>query len=164
VAAPEISPVLDTKWLTVAHEVAMNIRDIDDILLGQGISLREWERMQEDPKFQSLLSSKIIEWNGAGNTQQRVKMKAAAMVELNMDQLHLALNDEEVTAPQKLAVLQFVARLGGLGAEERRSDVPGGGGGTGNFQVKIFLGGSGSQPMVIEGQSEPVAPSVLTVD
>lgn len=157
------SPVLDTKWLMVAHEVAMNMRDIRDILKDQGISSRMWDRMQEDKQFQGLLSSKIIEWNSAGNTPQRIKMKAAAMLELNLDQFHMALADEDISAPQKLAVAQFIARLGGVGQEERRNEIPGGTG-TGHFQVKIFLGGQGSQPMVIEGQSEPVPQSVLTVD
>ncbi len=153
-------PTLDTKMLTIAHELALGMREPRDILADQGVSDQDWTLMQRDPRFQALLASKMTEWNSALNTAARVKMKAAAMVELNLDQFQLALMDETVTAPQRLEVAKFIAKLGGLAQDDRKSEVPGGNSGTGNFQVKIYMGGKNDSPMVIEGDS----PNVLTVD
>lgn len=154
---------LDTKHVLLAHEIAMGIREVREILKDLGVSDSEWRLIQREPRFQALLSSKITEWNGAINTPARTKIKAAAIVEMNLDIYQLALADESVPLPQKLAITQFMAKLGGM-TEDRRNDGVPGTGNTSGFQVRIFLGGAGSNPVVIDGQSEPETPKVLTVD
>lgn len=162
-ATQATSSLLDTQIVGLAHELAMGIREPQDILVERGISQVRWMALQADPHFQGLLLSKIAEWNAGTNTPARIKLKAAAMLELNLDQFQMMLADEEVPNGVKLQAAAFVAKLGGIGIEEKREGVLGSTG-TGNFQVRIYMNGKNDQPVVIEGEAQPENQQVLTVD
>lgn len=150
----DLTTLLDTKLVRLAHELAMGIREPDDILLEAGISSEEWDRLRADRHFGDLLTSKVAEWNGASNTPQRVKIKALALLELNLDQFQDAL--QEGNTPTKVEIAKFLARLGGMDgpAAGDRGAAGGAQGPQPGFQVRIFIGKDAS-PMVIEGSAEP---------
>lgn len=146
--------LLDTGTVRLAHELAMGIRGAEEILKDHGVDARRWERLKADRRFGELLSSKIAEWNGAANTPQRVRIKALALLELNLDQFQDAM--EEAGVPAKIEVAKLLAKLGGMDGGGKDGAAPGGAGGVPGFSVRIFIGND--KPVLIEGQAEPVEP------
>ena len=70
--------IFTIEFATLAREIAMDIFDIPDILKLHQLSDVEWAKIQENPRFQAMLKSMILEWNSASNTRERVKVKVAS--------------------------------------------------------------------------------------
>lgn len=149
----------DTKVLRLAREIAIDLHDIETILKNNEITLKEWERLQKDPRFLKLLESEILAWNAAGNTHERTKLKASALVEEWLVEANrLLYGSDTLTAKTELAKL--VTRIAGMGLE--RANVEGVS--AEKFSVTINLGANNKLSFekdatvtskVIEGQVLP---------
>lgn len=119
----------------LAREIAMDIQPIETILKQYSITAQMWERLQSNSRFQSLLSSEVEAWNTALNTHERVKLKAAAMLEEWLPELNNRIHDREEALPAKIEGGKMLTKIAGIGV----SAVDGSGGGE-RFTVTINLG------------------------
>lgn len=148
---------LDRELLAVqiAREIAINLNDIETILKHYSVSDSEWGKLQRSDRFKALVCEAVAEWNAANNTQERVKLKAAAMVEEWLPEANRLAHDSAQSLPGKVELMKLIKSLTSLG-------VIGTEGGAGEkFSVVINLGGDNKlkfeknvTPQVIEGKVE----------
>ena len=141
---------LETQWISLAHEIAADIHPLGDIISRHRLTQTEFERIQRLPRFQELLQSKILEWNSAGNTAERLKAKFGASLELSAQHLHNLLNDAETSTKDKIELARFMSRVAGVGEGRSAGD---GGQASSPFRLTIQISG---KQTVIEGAAEPV--------
>jgi hypothetical protein len=132
VLAPSQSDILLVK---LAREIAMDIQPIETILKQYSLTAETFEILKSSGRFQSLLFSETEAWNGALNTHERVKLKAAAMLEEFLPELNNRLHDQDEALPAKIEGAKLVTKIAGIG---ERADSAGGGGE--RFTVTINLG------------------------
>lgn len=137
----------------LAREIAMDIRELDEILKHYSISAKAWDKIQRSPRFKAVLEQEVTEWNTALNTQERVKVKAGAMLEEWLPELNARLHDKEELLSAKNEAGKLLARLADLGLS--KTDVAGAGE---KFSVTINLG-SDSQL-----KFEKTAPTVKVIE
>lgn len=143
--------------LALAREVAMGIHDIEDILAKRGLSLDQYAVILKNPFFARVLEGETIAWHSAANTPERIKIEAAAMLELFLPELNSRLWDREgSTLPAIVEGGKFVAKIAGVG--ER---VEGGGHAGERFVIQINLGGGKSVEKEVTG---PVIEGVANAD
>jgi hypothetical protein len=109
------SSLNDNALLKLAREIAMDMRPIEEVLVSQGVSEQEWERISQNATFQSYLSRLVLEWNSAVNTAERVRLKSLAFVEESLPEFYARAHDPKETLNAKVEVLKTVARFAGVG-------------------------------------------------
>jgi hypothetical protein len=152
---PTIPPKdTDLLYVRVAREIAIEHHDIETILKRYQISDENWQKIQRDTRFIELLKSEIAEWQGATNTHERTKLKAAALLEEYLPEANTRLHDAGENLPAKVELAKLMARIAGMGLNN--ADIIGGSGE--RFSVTINLGADQSlrfektvTPKVIEG-------------
>lgn len=143
----------DTTYLRIAREIAINLHDIQTILSNNGLDQIQWDRIKADPRFQRLLDSEIQAWSSAGNTAERTKLKAGALIEEFLPEANARIHDRSESLSAKTELLKTLARIAGMG-ERAMIEGPAGGG----FTVTINLGAEKLEfqkmlpPKVIEGE------------
>lgn len=141
----EDAPFLSPRYATLAREIAMDILPLERVLRENNVTPQEWERLRVDPAFNRLLESCVREWNAAGSTHERIRVKAAASLELSLASIHREMNATGSPLGQKVEAAKLMSRLAGLDEGGRE----GGGGGSG-FTLRLFIGKD--SPTVIEGK------------
>jgi hypothetical protein len=142
----------DIDLVKLAREIAMDIQPIETILEQYDINLETWSKIKDNPKFRALLTSEVEAWGAALNTSERLKLKAAAMLEEWLPELNNRLHDGQEALPAKIEGAKMLTRIAGIG-------VPGvveGGAGE-RFTVMINLGNSAA-PIEI---SKQIAPKII---
>lgn len=143
-----------SKVVAVAREIAINHKPIDDILSEYKLSEEEWKAMQEAPDFVRILQSEIISWQSAENTVERTRLKAAALLEMWLEEANARLYDKDESLNSKVALAQLIEKMAGISSRGGDGDAGGG------FRVVINIGGQDLTfektvtPKVIEGSAE----------
>lgn len=138
-------------FLKVARELARDIYPLETILKNFDVSASQWETMQNHPAFKRLLQSEIEAWATAGNTHERVKIKAASLVEEFLPELYLRMHDPREALPAKIEAAKLARDLAGMGKSGVDAGVVGE-----KFSVTINLGAD--QQLRIE---KDVTPKVI---
>jgi len=99
----------------LAREIAMDIHELDTILKANDISKTEWARISKHPQFIEYLQSEISAWQSAVNTEQRVKLKSAALIEMWLEEANARLHDAKENLAPKTELAKFLGRLAGIG-------------------------------------------------
>ncbi len=132
----EIDKHSDLFLLKLAREIAIDHYTLEEIKHRYAISPEQWHKIINIPRFHSLLESEIISWQGAANTHDRTKLKAAAIVELWLEEATTKMHDPQENLPAKVELAKLVTRIAGMGIEKMGVE-----GETGTrFQVTINLG------------------------
>ena len=126
----------DMKLVKLAREIAMGIKDLPDVLFDNGLIQADFEQIQRLPHFNKMLAAEIAAWGSAVNTQERVKLKAGAMIEEYLPELYARLNDRDEPMMGKIKAMELVSKLAGFGA----TDIPVAGSPGDRVQVIINLG------------------------
>lgn len=127
----------DVILVKLAREIAMDIGDLQTILKNHSITAKQWETIQTNHRFVELLGSAIEEWEGALNTHGRVKIKAASMIELWLEEANKLLHERGETLSVKIELAKFLARLAEMGLTNAKYEGAGAGD---RFSVTINLG------------------------
>lgn len=131
----------------LARQIAMDLLDLDDILRLHDLTVEQWERIQADPTFQNTLKDMVTEWNSAGNTKNRIRVKAATGIEAVLEPTLQDVIDREIPLGQRIEAMKFLAKLGEL------IDQPAEGGLLASDRVSIQIyTGSPDPAVVIEGK------------
>lgn len=101
--------------LKLAREIAMDILPIGQILTSHQIEPNQWETIRESAAFQSLLASELEAWQSATNTPERVKVKAAALVEEFLPELNSRIHDPRENLNAKIEAAKLARDLAGFG-------------------------------------------------
>ena len=144
----------DVILVKLARELAMEIHPLEEILKAYAIEPKQWEHIQDMPRFQALLETEMAQWNGALNTHERVKIKAAAMIEEWLPEAHERMHDRGETLNSKTELGKLIRDLGGF--SKGSMGVEGAGE---RFSVTINLGADAqlkfekqAPPMVIDAE------------
>jgi hypothetical protein len=101
--------------LRLARELAIDLNDVDTILKNHDVSLESWGKIKDHPLFVKVLKEEIALWESAKNTEERVKIKAASMIEHWLPELYSRLNNGEENLAAKIEGAKFAAKLAGMG-------------------------------------------------
>jgi hypothetical protein len=134
--APKLNEgVPEVLALRLAREIAMNLQDVETILALNEIRPAQWEIIQRSPYFQSVLTDAVTAWNSAINTEQRVKLKSAALFEEWLPEANILAHDRQQPLSGKVELMKLL-KAAGIG-----SGVAGTENGGERFSVIINLGG-----------------------
>jgi hypothetical protein len=125
----------DLTMLKLAREIAMDIRPVEDILETHQITPEKWANIKENPHFQAILRGAIEDWQAAGNTAERVKIKSLAFVEEALPEFYARAHDPKEPLNAKIEVLKTVSKFAGVGGNQFDASAPGE-----RFSVTINLG------------------------
>jgi hypothetical protein len=128
----------DIDLIRLAQEIAIDHSDIDEVLDRYHLSYDSWNLLLQFPRFAALLANEEEAWRSAKNTKERVKYKAAALIEGYLEEAQVALHDRNQTLIARTGLAKLVAGFAGIGMEEG-SRFGSGGGGSG-FSITINLG------------------------
>jgi hypothetical protein len=126
----------ENKLVKLAREIAMGIDDIPDILFNNGLTQREFAEIQQLPHFNNALAGCRKEWDALSSTEDRVRVKAGAVLEQYMPELYSRLNDRSEPLMAKMKALEHLSKLAGFGDR----DIPNAGSPGDRVQVIINLG------------------------
>lgn len=112
VLAPSQSDLLLVK---LAREIAMDIYPLETILKQYSITPEKWDELQLNGKFKILLESECAAWSTALNTHERVKLKAAAMMEEWLPELNNRMHDPDENLPAKIEAGKMLSKIAGMG-------------------------------------------------
>lgn len=104
----------EAKLVKLARQIAMGIKDVPDILFDHGLTLREFDEIQRLPIFGRTLEAEVKAWEGAGNTNERLKVKAAAMLEEYLPELYARMNDQSEPLMAKIKALEWTSKIAGF--------------------------------------------------
>ena len=126
ITKPDVDPYgfSDTLLRRLAREIAMDIKTPEEVVSALGLS-KEWEAIQQNDVFQAYLRKSIEEWEAAGNTAERVRLKSLAFVEEALSEFYARAHDPKENLAYKTEVLKLVARLAGLGGTQVDGNVSG---------------------------------------
>jgi hypothetical protein len=125
----------ETDILRLAREIAIDLHDIETILKNHNLTPKDWDVIKDDPRFSALLKSEVEAWSAAGNTHERTKLKAGAVIEEWLVEANARLYDTGETLPAKTELVKTLAKIAGMG--ERASTE---GNTSERFSVVINLG------------------------
>lgn len=114
----------------------MGIHDINDILQRHGVTADQFEKIKQNQRFLTILDSEVADWNSAVNSNERVKIKSAVLIEEWLPELNARLHDTKESLDAKVKAGTLVARLAGMGL----TGAVGGEDGAQRFSVTINLG------------------------
>jgi hypothetical protein len=100
--------------LKLAREIAMDIAPLVDILRANDLSNDDWDAIQLNSRFRAYLTSASEEWNSALNTHERVRIKAAAMIEEWLPELHVRMHDRAEALNHKIEAGKLARDLAGF--------------------------------------------------
>lgn len=124
-----------TDMVKLAREIAMDIRELADILATYKLTGEQYARISTLPFFKSALQSAIIEWTSALNTHERIKIEAATSLEDALPVLAGRMKDKNETLPAAVETGKLFAKIAGLGEREQAQHAPGE-----RFTININLG------------------------
>ena len=143
----------ELRLVRLARELAMDMQPLDQLLARGGWTLEQYEQLARWPHFQHLVAAEAESWESALNTHERVKLKAAAMVEDWLPEAHQRLHDRQEPLPAKVETAKLITRLAGMGVETAVV-----GENTGKFQLVINIGDG--RPGVVLNQGEENLPAL----
>lgn len=129
----------DIDLVRLAQEIAIDHEDIDLVLDRYKLDYDAWRTLLEFPRFVALLENEEEAWRSAKNTKERVKYKAAALIEGYLEEAQISLHDRNQTLIARTGLAKLVAGFANIGLEEG-GRFSTGGGGSGGFSITINLG------------------------
>lgn len=142
---------MDDEWKLrqLAVEMARDIKETPEILKALGITQQSFEILKDTRAFRAMYNEALSEWSAAGNTQKRVKLKAAATVEAVLHEFYTDMKDKTEPLSARTELLKTMARIGGLGNPEPITNK-----GPGQFfKLEIHLDGK-RDPIIIEANTD----------
>ncbi len=120
----------------LAREIAQNIRETPAILADYKLNQTQLDFLTgHNEFFKQALHHAVIEWNAAGNTQDRIKLQAAAGFEDKLPLLLTRMGNASEGLPGVVEAAKLIAKVAGVGERDVAGAVPGE-----RFTITINLG------------------------
>ena len=101
-------------FATLAREIAQDIFPLEQVIRLHKLSDEEWLTISIHPRFVRILSDMQREWNAASNTAERIKVKAQAGLETQLETFIADMGDPTIPLAQRTETARMLARLGEL--------------------------------------------------
>ena len=111
----KFSDEYEQKLRDLAQDIVKNIYEIPDILQRAGITQSEYAALAETTPFKQMLQVAANEWDGAHNTNLRVKLKSALLLEQALPSMFGALIDKEEPLAARTQLFVAMGKVGELG-------------------------------------------------
>lgn len=118
----------------LAREVAINLRDLDDILATYKVSKATYEKIRTNDWFVKAVDMASIEWNSAANTIVRTQLEVAAAYEKGFPAAYARALDSKTAFHDTVDFFKHMADVAGV-----KKDATQGQAGE-RFQITINLG------------------------
>jgi hypothetical protein len=139
----------------LAREVAMNLRPRSHILQDFKLTETQYEFLEANNDFyKAALRAACIEWHAPLNTQERIKVEAAAILEDSLVGLGARMQNRAEGLPGVVEVAKLFAKVAGVGEREAGSGAPGE-----RFTINIDLGGD-TKAVSVSAAPAPAAPAL----
>lgn len=99
---------------SLATGLAQGIREPKEILHELGFNEDDWRELETSRTFRRILEQAQAEWNAAGSTSKRIKLKAGINIELSLPQFYQDMNDVEKPLAARVRLLEALTQLAGL--------------------------------------------------
>lgn len=140
----------------IAWEIAAEISDIPTILTRYGLSSTDFKKKLKDPMFRQAIREAKTLWKSDLNVQQRIRLKAAFLVEDSILDVFAIIKNENQTAAAKLEAFEKLMKTADLTPKTKEAGATAAG-----FKVVIQMGDSPGQEVRIDGHvvesTEPAA-------
>lgn len=105
----------DSLYVRLARDIAIEMHPIDELKARYGLTDDAWVDITTNLRFIDLLVAERTAWLAATNTHERVKLKAASMVEEWLPELYSRMHDPKEALNAKVEAGKLAARLAGMG-------------------------------------------------
>jgi hypothetical protein len=102
----------------LANGIVRQIEDPNVIIKRLGFTSEEYVALTETRAFRLMLLQAQAEWEGAGNTHKRIKLKAAVNIEEALPHFYHAMIDPKEPLSAKVKAFEVVSKVAGLGIPE----------------------------------------------
>lgn len=116
-----LPPLSLQELASLAREVAMDIRELKDILPDYKLSQAQYDRLLAHPFYEKALHAVTIEWNSALSTHQRIKIEAATILENGMIALGQRMVAKDESLPAAVEAGKLFTKLAGIGEQDRQA-------------------------------------------
>lgn len=141
----KISEYDEQRLRALAQGMAQAIRDPKLIMNELGITEEDWKELERSRTFRKMLGEAQSEWNAAGSTSKRIKLKAGVNIEMSLPQFYTDMNNVEQPLGARVRLLEAMTTLAGLPEHVEAERAPGA-----QFKLEIHLAGVGG----VEGRVE----------
>ena len=153
---PAIQTPDEHRLRALANEMAKGIADPLDILKALDLTPTDFDNIRDTRAYRHMFAEALAEWEGASNTQKRVKLKAAATVEIIMPEFYQEMRNRTEPLSVRAELLKTLARIGGLGNPEPIQTRNSGQ----FFKLEIHIDGK-KDPIIIGAESHEIRESTL---
>lgn len=117
----------------LAAELAVGLLPIPDILKRFGKTSAQLKQLLRDPHFRGMVKQFKRDWNEASNAQERIRLKAALMVEENLLQLHTLFNTQDLSPVARMDAFKQMVQLADVAPKKDETAGP-------KFHLTLNLG------------------------
>jgi len=139
----------------MAYEMAARLSDPKDILARYGLNANQAKKLFKTPQFKQLYREAKAVWEADTSVKERIRAKAAMMVEDSLLEVFGMVHNTEIAAPSRLDAFKQIMQVADLGP--KRSDSDGASGP--HFSLTLNLGHGMQQRIeaqAIDGEAEVV--------
>lgn len=104
----------DINIIKLAREIAIDHYPVNDILARYNITEDIWDQLQEWPRFVELVEIERQNWNSATNTNARIRLKSATLIEEWMEEGYKLLHATGETFNSKIELLKLLGKFSQL--------------------------------------------------
>ncbi len=133
----------------IAWEIAAEISDIPTICTRYGLSMSDFKKKLADPMFRTAIREAKAMWKSDLNVQQRIRLKAAFLVEDSILDIFAIIKNENMPVAAKLEAFEKLMKTADMTPKAKGAE----GGTASGFKVVIQMGDSPSQKVVIDGHT-----------
>lgn len=165
----KLSQYDEQRLRALAIGMTQNIRAPADILKELGFTEDDWKELEKSRTFKKIMEATQAEWNDAGSTPRRVKLKAGTLIEQSLPDFYNAMVDAGQPLVARVRALEAMTKLAGLPEIEAAERAPGA-----QFKLEIHLGDNRvevvnvgaipNEPVVIEQHESLKLPDYLLDD
>jgi hypothetical protein len=134
----------------LALELAKGIEEPEIILKRLGWNEDDYDEIKQSRVFKAMLRTYSEEWQGASNTQKRVRLKSAVNIEAALPDFYTAMINPNEPLMARVKTLEILGKLGGLGGSETIAGQNGVGGNGQYFKLEIHMDRD-RPPIIIDG-------------
>jgi hypothetical protein len=133
----------------LAWEIAAEITPIKDICERYAITMADFKQKLQNPMFRKAIREAKSLWKSDLNVQQRVRLKAAFLVEDSLLDIFAIIKSENSLAVSKLDAFKKLIETADLTPKSANNGTVGNG-----FRVNIILGDTPSDRVTIDAVAE----------
>jgi hypothetical protein len=140
----------------LAWEIAAEITPMQDLLTRYGMTAADFSKKLKDPMFRIAIREAKSIWKSDLNVQQRIRMKAAFLVEDSILDVFAILKNESHGATARLDAFKKLLETADIMPTKKQEGPT-----AGAFKINIILGDQPSQKVTIDGHTFESAPAAL---